>query len=68
MEAYSQASHLVTEIITASAPMLEKSSIDEFYIDASGMDRFFGAFKWACELRKNVMAGKRASHLTGNVR
>ncbi len=56
MEAYSQASHLVTEIIADSAPMLEKASIDEFYIDASGMDRFFGAFKWACELRKNVIA------------
>ncbi len=55
MEAYSQASHLVTEVISASAPMLEKASIDEFYIDASGMDRFYGAFKWACELRKKVM-------------
>lgn len=56
MEAYSQASHLVTEVISNTAPMLEKASIDEFYIDASGMDRFYGAFKWACELRKNVMA------------
>lgn len=56
MEAYSQASHLVTEVISDSAPMLEKASIDEFYIDASGMDRFYGAFKWACELRKKVMA------------
>lgn len=55
MEAYSQASHLVTEVISNSAPMLEKASIDEFYIDASGMDRFYGAFKWACELRKKVM-------------
>ncbi len=56
MEAYSQASHLVTEVISDSAPMLEKASIDEFYIDASGMDRFYGAFKWACELRQKVMA------------
>ena len=52
MEAYSQASHLVTEIIAEKAPLLEKASIDEFYIDASGMDRFFGTFKWALELRK----------------
>lgn len=55
MEAYSQASHEVTEIIAERAPSFEKSSIDEFYIDASGMDRFFGAFKWAKELRARVM-------------
>jgi DNA polymerase IV len=55
MESYSQASHEVTEVIAEHAPSFEKSSIDEFYIDASGMDRFFGAFKWATELRKKVM-------------
>lgn len=55
MEAYSKNSHLVTEIIADSVPMFEKSSIDEFYIDASGMDKFFGAFKWAKELRKKIM-------------
>lgn len=55
MEAYSMHSHTVTEIIADSAPMFEKSSIDEFYIDASGMDRFFGAFRWASELRKKIM-------------
>lgn len=55
MEAYSQCSHEVTEIIAEAAPMFEKSSIDEFYIDASGMDRYFGAFKWAQELRKKII-------------
>lgn len=55
MEAYSQASHEVTEIIAGDAPSFEKSSIDEFYIDASGMDRYFGAFKWAKELRGRIM-------------
>lgn len=55
MEAYSQASHEVTEIIAENAPTFEKSSIDEFYIDASGMDRYFGAFKWAKELRKTII-------------
>ncbi|HET9487409.1 MAG TPA: DNA polymerase IV [Chryseosolibacter sp.] len=55
MEAYSQASHEVTEIIADSAPAFEKSSIDEFYIDASGMDRYFGAFRWAKDLRKKIM-------------
>lgn len=55
MEAYSQHSHLVTEIIADQAPVFEKASIDEFYIDASGMDKFFGAFKWACELRGKII-------------
>ena len=55
VEAYTVASHLVTEIIADSAPLFEKSSIDEFYIDASGMDRYFGAFKWAIELRKKIV-------------
>ena len=55
MEAYSQNSHLVTEIIADAAPMFEKASIDEFYIDASGMDKFFGAFKWAVELQKAIV-------------
>jgi DNA polymerase IV len=54
MEAYSYYSHLVTTIIEEAAPMYEKSSIDEFYIDASGMDKFFGAFKWAVELQKKI--------------
>jgi DNA polymerase-4 len=59
MEAYSQNSHEVTEIIADAAPMFEKSSIDEFYIDASGMDRYFGAFKWATELRHRIMKESR---------
>ena len=60
MESYSKHSHLVTEVIADSAPLFEKASIDEFYIDASGMDRFFGAFRWAVELRQKIM---RESHL-----
>jgi DNA polymerase-4 len=55
VESYSQASHEVTEIIAEQAPAFEKASIDEFYIDASGMDRFFGAFKWAIELRQRIL-------------
>lgn len=55
MEAYSQMSHEVTEIIAYNAPLFEKASIDEFYIDASGMDKFFGAFKWALELQKQII-------------
>lgn len=55
MEAYSQHSHIVTEIIADKAPLFEKASIDEFYIDASGMNRYFGAFKWAVELRRHII-------------
>ena len=61
MEAYSKHSHQITEIIAAAAPAFEKSSIDEFYVDATGMDRYFGAFKWAVELRKKI---KKDSGLT----
>jgi DNA polymerase-4 len=59
MEAYSQYSHLVTEIIADKAPSFEKSSIDEFYIDATGMDRYFGTYQWAIELQKKIMKESR---------
>lgn len=55
MEAYSYYSHLVTDIIAAKAPLFQKSSIDEFYIDVSGMDRFFNCYQWAKELRQTVI-------------
>ncbi len=55
VESYSQCSHEVTEMISEAAPLFEKASIDEFYIDASGMDRYFGTFKWAVELRKKII-------------
>src|SRR6478735_1705177 len=55
MESYSKASHEVTEIIAEAAPSFEKASIDEFYIDASGMDKYFGAFQWATELRNTII-------------
>lgn len=55
MQAYSYYSYMVTQIIEDAAPAFEKSSIDEFYIDASGMDRYFGAFAWAVELRRKII-------------
>jgi DNA polymerase-4 len=55
MEAYSQQSHLVTEVIAHHAPKFEKASIDEFYVDASGLDRYFGSFKWALDLKKKII-------------
>lgn len=54
-EAYSRYSSMVTEIIREKAPLFEKSSIDEFYLDLTGMDRFFGCFKWSIELREKIM-------------
>lgn len=54
MEYYSNMSHTVTEIIQEKVPVLEKSSVDEFYIDLSGMDKFFGCYKWANELASTV--------------
>lgn len=50
MEYYSTMSHLVTEVIQEKAPVLEKASIDEFYLDLSGMDQFFGCFQWTNEI------------------
>ncbi len=52
---YSKHSDEVTEIIKEKVPVFEKSSIDEFYADLSGMDRFFGAYKYASELRRKIM-------------
>ncbi len=54
-EAYSRHSKVVTEIIREQAPLFEKSSIDEFYLDLSGMDKFFGCYRWSGELRKTIM-------------
>ena len=52
---YSKYSRAVTDIIKESSPLYEKSSIDEFYIDISGMDRFYGCYKWASELRDRII-------------
>ena len=52
---YSKHSDVVTDIIKEQVPVFEKSSIDEFYADLSGMDRFFGAYRYASELRKKIM-------------
>ncbi len=52
---YSKHSDVVTEIIKEKVPLFEKSSIDEFYADLSGMDRFFGCYRYASELRRKIM-------------
>lgn len=52
---YSKYSRWVTDIIAAKVPLFEKASIDEFYIDLSGLDKFFGVSKYARELRQHII-------------
>ena len=54
-EQYSKYSKLVTDIIAEKAPLYEKASIDEHYIDITGMDQFFGSLKWTHELRERII-------------
>ncbi len=54
-EAYSKYSHLVTDVIRDTVPLFEKSSIDEFYIDMTGMDKFFGCSLYTAELKAKVI-------------
>jgi DNA polymerase IV len=54
MDSYSKYSRLVTDIVADQVPLFEKSSIDEFYIDMSGMDKFFGSLKYTDNLRKKI--------------
>ncbi|HAV03045.1 DNA polymerase IV [Chryseobacterium salipaludis] len=53
-ERYSKYSQEVTEVIREKVPVLEKASIDEFYLDLSGMDRFFGCYQWTQEIAEAV--------------
>ncbi len=54
-ESYSYYSRLVTSIIRERVPVLEKASIDEFYMDLTGMDRFFGCSQFTKELKQTVV-------------
>jgi DNA polymerase IV len=52
---YTKYSRMVTQIIANAAPTFEKASIDEFYIDLTGMDRFFKPLQWTIELRQKII-------------
>ena len=52
---YSKYSHLVTDIIKSNVPVFEKASVDEFYADLTGMDKFHGCYKYASELRQKII-------------
>jgi DNA polymerase-4 len=52
---YMKYSDIVSDIVKEAVPVFEKTSIDEFYCDLSGMDRFFGCYKYGTELRERVI-------------
>ena len=51
---YMNKSDEVTQIIRERVPLFEKTSVDEFYVDFTGTERFFGAEKLATELRAHI--------------
>lgn len=55
MDQYSYYSNIITDIVAEEVPQYEKTSIDEFYMDLSGMDRFFGTYQFTCELREKII-------------
>lgn len=55
MESYSQYSRLVTDVIADTVPLFEKASIDEFYVDLTGMDKYFGSLQFTADLKKKVL-------------
>jgi len=56
---YSKYSRWVTEIIAAKAPLFEKASIDEFYLDLTGMERFHDPYQWTIALREEIISATK---------
>jgi len=52
---YSKYSRMVTQLIADAVPVYEKASIDEFYIDLTGMDKFFGVSNYTRGLRERII-------------
>ncbi len=52
---YSKYSKIVTDIIASKAPLFQKASIDEFYIDLTGMDKYFDVYQWTIDLRNEII-------------
>lgn len=52
---YSKYSRWVTDIIAAKAPLFQKASIDEFYLDLTGMDKYFEPNQWVIDLREEII-------------
>lgn len=51
---YLKYSDLVSEMVREAVPLFEKTSIDEFYCDLTGLDRFFGCYQFAGKLRQKI--------------
>lgn len=52
---YTKYSRWVTEIIASKVPLFEKASIDEFYCDLTGMDKFFNVSQYTRDLRELII-------------
>src|ERR1700712_4257337 len=55
MDEYTKASHEITDIIHELVPLYEKASIDEHYIDMTGMDKHHGTLKYIKEIRAKII-------------
>lgn len=56
MSAYTKYSSMITDVVRDSVPIYEKTSIDEFYLDLTGADKFFGSYKMVSELRDRIIS------------
>ena len=54
MDSYSYYSRVVTDVVRDTVPVMEKASVDEFYVDLTGVDRFFGCSQFMMELKDKI--------------
>ena len=54
-ERYSLFSKKVTQIIDEMVPLYQKASVDEFYIDLTGTDRFYDPYQLAAQVRQRII-------------
>ncbi|MGN5955190.1 DNA polymerase IV [Sphingobacterium lactis] len=54
MDSYSYYSRVVTDVVRDTVPVMEKASVDEFYVDLTGVDRFFGCSQFMTELKEKI--------------
>jgi DNA polymerase-4 len=59
MELYAQCSDEITQFLEEKSPVLERVSIDEYFIDVSGMDKYIGCYKWTNELVEKLYKESR---------
>ncbi len=52
---YSKYSRWVTQIIAEDAPLFEKASVDEFYLDLTGMEKYFDPLQFTINLRERII-------------